>query len=106
MSVQSRKVKGREEALALLSELASTGESLVQFSRRRSVDARSLRCWKLNLSRSGHQLDAGPLRLMEVALPPAGPSRYRVLVGDLAIEVDDDFQEATLARLLAVVQSC
>ena len=46
------------------------------------------------------------LRLMEVVLPPAGPSRYRVLVGDVAVEVEDDFKEATLARLLAVVRAC
>ena len=106
MPAESRKVMGREEALALLSELASTGESLVQFSRRRSVDALSLRCWKLNLSRGAHRPEGGPLRLMEVVLPPAGPSRYRVLVGDVAVEVEDDFKEATLARLLAVVRAC
>lgn len=106
MPAESRKVMGREEALALLSELDATGESLVQLSRRRSVDARSLRCWKLNLSRGGHRLEGGPLRLMEVALPPTGPSRYRILVGDLALEVEDDFQDATLARLLALVRSC
>lgn len=106
MSAEPRKVIGRDEALALLSELASTGESLVQFSRRRSVDARSLRCWKLNLTRGARRPQSEPLRLMEVTLPPASPSRYRVLVGDLAVEIADDFQEATLARLLAVVRSC
>lgn len=106
MSAEPRKIIGREEALALLSELASTGESLVQFSRRRSLDARSLRCWKLNLARGGGRPDGEPLRLMEVTLPPSRPSRCRVLVGDLAVEVEDDFQETTLARLLSVVRSC
>jgi hypothetical protein len=106
MSAEPRKVIGRDDALALLSELASTGESLVQFSRRRSVDARSLRCWKLNLTRGTGRPKGEPLRLMEVTLPPARPARYRVLVGDLAVEIADDFEEATLARLLAVVRSC
>lgn len=106
MHAEPRKVMGREDALSLLAELASTGESLVQFSRRRRVDARSLRCWKLNLSRSGQRPTGAPMRLMEIALPMVVPSRYRVLVGDVTVEVEDGFQEATLARLLAVVRSC
>jgi hypothetical protein len=32
--------------------------------------------------------------------------RYLVRCGKLAVEVDDDFDEATLARLLRVVAAC
>jgi hypothetical protein len=58
------------------------------------------------------------LRVVEVAWPRdssapsvesgggAGGPRYRVEVGDLVIAVDDDFQQDTLARLLAVVRAC
>ena len=46
------------------------------------------------------------MRLMEIALPMVVPSRYRVIVGDVTVEVEDGFQEASLARLLAVVRSC
>jgi hypothetical protein len=33
-------------------------------------------------------------------------SVYRVVVGDLAVEVDDAFREDTLARLLQVMSRC
>jgi len=38
--------------------------------------------------------------------PGAETARYRVVVGQLTVEVDDHFREDTLARLLDVVRSC
>lgn len=100
-----RKVECREDAEALLAELRSTGESLVDLCRRRGVDGRSLRCWRTNLARGERGALGGELRLMEVGLPAAS-SRYRLHVGDIVVEVDDDFHAGTLSRLLALVRSC
>jgi hypothetical protein len=49
-----------------------------------------------------------PLRLVELIPSTTAPSasRYMVRVGAHAIEVDDQFAEATLRRLVAVLASC
>jgi hypothetical protein len=36
----------------------------------------------------------------------SGPVVYRVLVGELAIEVEDDFEDDTLVRLVRAVARC
>ena len=41
---------------------------------------------------------------MEFALPAAQAS-YRLLVGDVTIELDDAFREDTLSRLLDVMEA-
>jgi len=45
------------------------------------------------------------VRLVEVATTQL-PTTYRVVVGELAIEVNDGFRDDTLARLLAVARLC
>jgi hypothetical protein len=47
------------------------------------------------------------VRFVEV-VAESTPSRasYWIHIDDKVVEVDDDFQEATLKRLLGVVQSC
>jgi hypothetical protein len=42
----------------------------------------------------------------EVAFVCAGRPRYRVAVGELTVEVDDDFRPETLQRLLRAVAAC
>ena len=37
---------------------------------------------------------------------PQGAVRYVVRVGDAAIEVGDDFQDETLARVVRVLRAC
>jgi hypothetical protein len=39
-------------------------------------------------------------------MQPAVVARYRILCGELAVEVNDDFDDGTLRRLLAVVAGC
>lgn len=107
MMMERRKVQDREEALDLLDELRTTRQSLSTFCHERGLDGRSLQCWKTNLARAGSDEARRELRLVELALPEAAPpSRYRVHLGGAMIEVEDGFQEGTLARLLAVVRSC
>lgn len=102
-----RKVADREEAEALLAAWQGSSERLAQFSRARGIDGRSLHCWWLNLrrQRQAPREQAPQLRLVELSLPTR-QARYRVFVGDIHVEVDDDFHEDTLARLLAVVSAC
>jgi hypothetical protein len=61
----------------------------------------------LNLSRGGEVAEASP-RLVELVPAPASRSaaRYLVRVGEFAVDVGDDFDEATLVRLVRALGTC
>ena len=102
-----RKVMSRAEALELVGELDASGQALPEFCSERGLDGRSLQCWRLNLTKKSQPTRAPlsrGLRLVEFALPVAQAS-YRLLVGDVTIELDDAFREDTLSRLLDVMES-
>jgi hypothetical protein len=47
------------------------------------------------------------LRLVELAVPvKARPAGLRILVDDVTVEIADDFDDDTLARILRVVRAC
>jgi transposase-like protein len=91
--------------------LAAADESdlgRAEWARRHGIDGRSLNAWRVNLSRGG-RAGAAAARVRLVELVPAAepaPVRYVVRCGDLAVEVDEHFDDATLLRLLRVVASC
>jgi hypothetical protein len=101
-------VVDRHEAEALLASWNESGVSLPAFARASGIDGRSLNCWRLNLTRSRLHRAEQPLRLVElaVAAPAARDAVYLVRVGEVEVEVGDDFREETLARLLRVVSRC
>ena len=100
-----RKVVDREDAEELLDDWADSKLDFRKFCELEQVDGRSLQCWRTNLGRRGSRNPG--MRLVELtmsAAPVAAPrALYRVLVGEIAVEVDDSFREETLARLLGVV---
>lgn len=108
MHTTRRKVQDRDDAVELLNELEASGLEIRKFCAGRGIDGRSLHCWRTNL-RGDLPTSRRQVRLVELT-PAARPTpitaRYRVVVGDLAVEVDDAFHEDTLARLLAVVARC
>lgn len=104
VAMAKRKVRDEPEAERLLLELDETGQELVAFCRARGIDGRSLGCWRRNLERRGRSF--GGVRLLELTPRESSPAWYRVVVGDVAVEVEDDFRDDTLRRLLAVVRSC
>ncbi len=118
MSKVRRKVNDREEAQHLLAALAASGERLSPFCRRRGIDGRSLNCWQRNLSRgfASASASARPMRLVELVSTSAAHAsaaalsaprpRYRIAVSDVTLEVNDDFADETVARLLELVRSC
>lgn len=104
MAVHRRKVRDADDAWALLDEWEASGLELRDFCERRGIDGRSLNCWRLNLG--AHEPEP-QLRLVEVVGPQsARKAEYRVEVGDVVVQVDDDFRDDTLARLLRVVAAC
>jgi hypothetical protein len=107
MGIRRRKVQHRLEALELFEALDRSGLKLTDFCAQHGIDGRSLNCWRQNLSKQECPT-AEPLRLVEVVQSSSTPTTasYRVWVGDFTIEVDDNFNERTLARLLLVAASC
>ena len=108
MHSNRRKVADRAEAQALLDDWERSGLGLAEFSRQRGLDGRSLHCWKLNLGRDPRPSTPAPspaLRLVELTLPRTRAT-YRIRIEDVELEVDDDFDDRTLDRLLRLVRGC
>jgi hypothetical protein len=116
-----RKVRDVHEARRCLAAARRAGESAGAWARANGIDGRSLNAWRINLARNG----GAPARsaaaaataaitvrpraaLVELvpAAPPAAPPRYVVLVGAVRVEVGDDFDVATLRRLVGALRAC
>jgi hypothetical protein len=109
MAAVRRKVVDYDDAQELLDDWEASGMDFRAFCARVGVDGRSLQCWRQNLGRREAPA-AGP-RLVELVRPAPGgeikaAATYRVVVGDIAVEVGDAFRDDTLTRLLAVVVRC
>ena len=100
-----RKIRDAHEARHCLHAAESSGLHRAEWARQHGIDGRSLNAWRLNLARQ--EASEPPLRLVEL-LPSraASSARYRLHVGDVSLEVDDDFHEDTLRRLLRVLTAC
>lgn len=98
--MEFRKVRDEVEARAALAAAKSSGLPRRMWARQHGLDPRSLHAWQLNLSRQ--QPADLPLRLVELHVAQAGPV-YTLIVGDVRLEVSDDFREDTLRRLLGVL---
>jgi transposase-like protein len=104
-----RKVRDADDAIRCLNASTTSGEERASWARRHGIDPRSLNAWRLNLARTRRAQSPAVPRLVELvpAVPATeGPSRYRVVCGEMAVEVDERFDERVLRRLLAVVASC
>lgn len=104
-----RKIRDAADARQSISAASSAGQSLGEWASEHGVDGRSLHSWWLNLSRRRGEISQTreTLRLVEL-LPERSSvnSKFTVRVGAVSVEVDADFDEAALRRLLAVVGSC
>ena len=108
-----RKIRDVADARACLAAVKATrGKSLGQWARERGIDGRSLSAWRSNLARGAkgrRRPRRRRVRLVELIAAPAPTAlaaRYVVRCGKLAVEVDGQFDEATLRRLLGVVAAC
>ena len=104
-----RKVEGTLEASTLLAEWSHSGEPMSSWCGRRGINWYSLCAFRGHASRRPRpqgfvEVDMAPLTLP--ASPEPRSSRYRVVVGEHVVEVDTDFDDEVLGRLLRVVASC
>lgn len=104
----------RAEARELLRRLIDSDLELSEFCAEHGIDGRSLNCWRRNMERHEATMVAPQssasqgLRLVELVptTSPRPPTTYRVHVGDVVIQLDDQFDDDTLARLVRVVTQC
>ncbi len=96
-----------QDARACLTAARSSNVSCADRARAH-VDGRSLHAWALNLARRDGAPPARPRLVKVVPTPVEGPqtTRYVVRVGALALEVDGDFDDAVLARIVRELSEC
>lgn len=101
-----RKIWGERDARACVKAAKAAGLSLGAWARAHGVDGRSLHAWSVNLGLVPSSL-AKP-KLIELVPTPVSHAgaRYVVRVGDVALEVDDDFRDETLARIVRALRAC
>ena len=103
-----RKIWGERDARACVKAAKAAGLSLGAWARRHGVDGRSLHAWSVNLARTSPSAAITKPKLIEL-VPTSAPqvtARFVVRLGDAAIEVGDDFQDETLARIMRVLRAC
>lgn len=119
---EQRKITDEHEARRCLAAARRTGESAGAWARAHGIDGRSLNAWRVNLGRRGAGRSAKRPRTARlptamvvrpraalVELVPAsrpGAGRYVVHVGELRVEVGDDFAPETLRRIVEVLRAC
>ena len=104
-----RKIVDEREARVCLAAVAKSGELRRVWARRHGIDPRSLRAWDMNLARqTGGRAQSGAVRLVELVPVPTqhAMSRFTVRIGELALEVGDDFDPDALRRMVLVLRSC
>jgi hypothetical protein len=116
-----RKIEDEREARACLK--AAKGENLGRWAREHGIDGRSLNAWRINLearakstsrrpprtkaalsSKSTALVELVPRSRVELVAPTS--ARYVVRIEGAELEVGDDFDAETLARLVRVLRSC
>jgi len=118
-SMGRRKIRDEADARACLGAAKKSGLTLARWGRSAGVDGRSLHAWSMNLARGSSeprgkraQRSAAAKRMKLIELVAAPPplvrttARYVVRVGRVGVEVADDFDAATLRRLVAVLAAC
>jgi hypothetical protein len=89
------------DAQELVSSWRASRRALPAWCASQGIDGRSLRYWAARLDRL-------PVRFVDVTPVPVPSPRpgLRLLVGDVTVELSDEFVAETLARALAVVRGC
>ena len=114
--MERRKIRDEADARTCIAAVKASKLTAREWARSEGIDGRSLRAWTNNLERGTGSAKstrprtswAKPLRLVELiaSSPAQASSRYVIRVGVHAVEVDDQFAEGTVRRLVAVLASC
>jgi len=107
----ARKIRDERDAQQCMASVEASGLSRSDWARQHGVDGRSLFAWSRKVAGSdkaqGSKNERKHSGLVEL-IPDASHagSRYVIRCGQLVVEIDEHFDEATLARLLKVIAAC
>jgi len=103
-----RRIVDRSEAVRSLEAAAASGLGRAVWARRNGIDGRSLNAWRLNLERRADDdvVNVPAIRMVELVASTPAVATYRIRCGAFVVEVDGNFDDHVLARLLSVVASC
>jgi hypothetical protein len=104
MAAVGRKIRDRAEAIELLSTWEASGERMSTWCQERGLNWYSLsthRNW-LRAEQRGH----ATVRMVEVEVDAPIATTYRIDLGGVVVEVDDNFRDDTLRRLVDVLGAC
>lgn len=98
-----RRIRDLADARSCLALVATSGLGLAAWARAEGIDGRSLQAWHLNLGRRS----VSRPRFVEL-VPEARrePARYLLRFDRVTVELDDRFEDATVARLVGVLAAC
>ena len=106
---KGRKVRDTKEAMALLAKWSTSGERMSEWCESRGISWYSLSAyqgWQRARTRGASLVEVVTTVDEPVERPDVSPARYRIVLRDCAVEIDDNFDDDTLRRLLHVVASC
>ena len=111
-----RKIRDEKDAQSCVAAAKAAGLAQTEWARLHGIDGRSLFAWGIKLAQGKKVPRSKPKRsrrkpgrlveLIPAERPEKQPVRYLVRCGQFNVEVDGNFNETTLARLLRVVATC
>jgi hypothetical protein len=101
-----RKIWDERDARACVKAAKAAGLGLGAWAGAHGVDGRSLHAWAVDLGLVARPA-AKPKLTERVPMPlPSKATRLVVRVGEIGIEVGDDFNDETLVRLVRALRAC
>jgi len=103
-----RKVVNELEARRYLGAARAARGDLGVWARAHGIDGRSLNAWRVNLARRGGRRRPTAPKLVELvpATVAASSARYLLHVRGVDLELGDNFDDATVRRLVGLLKSC
>ena len=103
-----RQVDDEREARAFLKAAEVAGLTAGAWAREYGIDGRSLNTWRVKLAGARPRTRTRSPRLVELvaALPVGTEPRYVVRIGEVALELGEDFSEETVTRLVRALRAC
>lgn len=116
-AMAGRKIRDERDARVCWAAVLASGDDVRSWARAHDIDGRSLSAWGLNLglkrpakrkARTSRRA-LGHAQLVELVAAPMRPltqGRYVIRVAGAELELDDNFREETLGRIVGVLRSC
>lgn len=103
-----RRILNEQDARRCLAAAKSSQGGPAAWARAHGVDARSLNCWRVNLGRRSVPRALAPkmIELVPAPMVTVAHAPFVLHIRGVELEVDDNFDEPSLRRLVGLLKSC